>query len=208
MIRALWYEHYDTMLRALWCEHYDTSTMIRALWYKHYDTMLRALWCKHYDTMMRALWHYDTSTLIRALWYKHYDTMIRALWYEHYDTIIRAQALTWSTRQFEGPISPPGWNPPVPWAGRPCSERCKVSRSRLADECNVMQQICCMTPPGQVCQRLQKIRDVQNCICSPYMTVYSVIFLPQIPYIHLIYMVLANPSKYTQLPPYRVCLPM
>ena len=33
----------------------------------------------------------------------------------------------------------------------------------------------------------------QNRICTPYMTVYLVIFLPKIPYIHRIYMVLANP---------------
>ena len=38
----------------------------------------------------------------------------------------------------------------------------------------------------------------QNRIYTPYMTVYLVISLPKIPYIHRIYMVLANPS-YTQL---------
>jgi hypothetical protein len=34
----------------------------------------------------------------------------------------------------------------------------------------------------------------QNRIYTPYMTVYLVISLPKIPYIHRIYMVLANPT--------------
>jgi len=34
----------------------------------------------------------------------------------------------------------------------------------------------------------------QNRIYAPYMTVYTVISLPKIPYIHRIYMVLANPT--------------
>jgi len=34
----------------------------------------------------------------------------------------------------------------------------------------------------------------QNRIYTPYMTVYMVISLPKIPYIHHIYMVLANPK--------------
>jgi len=38
------------------------------------------------------------------------------------------------------------------------------------------------------------IRVGQNCIYTPYMTVYLVISLPKIPYIHRIYMVLANPN--------------
>jgi hypothetical protein len=33
----------------------------------------------------------------------------------------------------------------------------------------------------------------QNRICAPYLTVYLVISLPKVPYIHRIYMVLANP---------------
>ena len=33
----------------------------------------------------------------------------------------------------------------------------------------------------------------QNRIYTPYMTVYLIISLPEIPYIHHIYMVLANP---------------
>jgi len=35
----------------------------------------------------------------------------------------------------------------------------------------------------------------QNRIYTPYMTVYLMISLPNIPYIHRIYMVLANPNK-------------
>ena len=37
-------------------------------------------------------------------------------------------------------------------------------------------------------------RVVQNRIYTPYMTVYLVISLPHVPYMHRIYMVLANPS--------------
>ena len=45
--------------------------------------------------------------------------------------------------------------------------------------------------------RIINIRRVgQNRIYVPYMTVYMVISLPKIPYMHRIYMVLANP-KYT-----------
>ena len=35
----------------------------------------------------------------------------------------------------------------------------------------------------------------QSRIYTPYMTVYMVISLPKLPYIHRIYMVLANPTK-------------
>jgi len=38
-----------------------------------------------------------------------------------------------------------------------------------------------------------KIRVGQNRIYTPYMTVYLAISLPKIPYMHRIYMVLANP---------------
>ena len=34
----------------------------------------------------------------------------------------------------------------------------------------------------------------QNRMYTPYMTVYLVMFLPKIPYVHRIYMVLANPT--------------
>jgi len=37
----------------------------------------------------------------------------------------------------------------------------------------------------------------QNRIYTPYMTVYLVVSLPKIPYIHRIHRVLANPSYYT-----------
>jgi len=39
------------------------------------------------------------------------------------------------------------------------------------------------------------IRVGQNRMYTPYMTVYLMISLPKIPYIHRIYMVLANPSN-------------
>ena len=38
------------------------------------------------------------------------------------------------------------------------------------------------------------VRVGQNRIYAPYMTVYLVISLPKTPYIHRIYMVLANPT--------------
>jgi hypothetical protein len=43
------------------------------------------------------------------------------------------------------------------------------------------------------CASLFINRVGQNRIYTPYMTVYLVIFLPKIPYIHRMYMVLANP---------------
>jgi hypothetical protein len=42
------------------------------------------------------------------------------------------------------------------------------------------------------------IRVGQNRIYTPYMTVYFVISLPEVPYIHRIYMVLANPRYYAR----------
>jgi len=39
------------------------------------------------------------------------------------------------------------------------------------------------------------VRVGQNRIYTPYMTVYLVISLPKLPYIHRIYMVLANPNS-------------
>ena len=41
------------------------------------------------------------------------------------------------------------------------------------------------------------LRVGQNRIYAPYMTVYLVISLPKIPFIHRIYMVLANPTYAT-----------
>jgi len=38
------------------------------------------------------------------------------------------------------------------------------------------------------------VRGGQNRIYAPYMTVYLVVSLPKIPYIHRIYRVLANPK--------------
>jgi len=39
-------------------------------------------------------------------------------------------------------------------------------------------------------------RVCQNCMYALYMTVYLVISLPKIPYIHRIYMVLANSTHF------------
>ena len=48
------------------------------------------------------------------------------------------------------------------------------------------------TLPSKVSSRMFRVG--QNRIYTPYMTVYFVISLPRIPYIHRIYMVLANPT--------------
>jgi hypothetical protein len=45
----------------------------------------------------------------------------------------------------------------------------------------------------ELCRGEDICRGGQNRIYIPYMTVYLVICLPKIPYIHRIYMVLANP---------------
>ena len=42
----------------------------------------------------------------------------------------------------------------------------------------------------------------QNRIYTPYMTVYLVTSLPKIPYIHRIYMVLANPTHHASPHPF------
>jgi len=46
---------------------------------------------------------------------------------------------------------------------------------------------------GQLCVQIGRVG--QDRIYTPYMTVYLVITLPQIPYMHRIYMVLANPTN-------------
>ena len=48
--------------------------------------------------------------------------------------------------------------------------------------------------------RRQMCRVGQNRIYTPYMTVYLVISLPKLPYIHRIYMVLANPANVAPFP--------
>jgi len=51
-------------------------------------------------------------------------------------------------------------------------------------------------PPGLVLTTDHISRVGQNHIYTPYMTVYLVISLPKIPYIHRVYMVLANPTYF------------
>jgi len=53
------------------------------------------------------------------------------------------------------------------------------------------------TTVPQLAHKLSPIiaRVGQNCIHTPHMTVFLVISLPKIPYIHRIYMVLANPNN-------------
>jgi len=56
----------------------------------------------------------------------------------------------------------------------------------------------CSTPlelKSQLETRSRKTMVGQNGISAPYMTVCMVISLPKTPYIHRIYMVLANPKK-------------
>jgi len=59
-----------------------------------------------------------------------------------------------------------------------------------------LQSVCGVNghPPCHELCRLQMCRVGQN-VYVPYMTVYLVISLPKIPYIHHIYMVLANPAN-------------
>jgi len=45
--------------------------------------------------------------------------------------------------------------------------------------------------------RCDIVRVGQNCIYAPYMAVYLVISLPKVPYVHRIFMVLANPRHWT-----------
>jgi hypothetical protein len=49
-------------------------------------------------------------------------------------------------------------------------------------------------PSRVLCSVIMRVG--QNRIYTPYMTVYLVNSLPKIPYIHRIYMVLANPSHH------------
>jgi len=55
--------------------------------------------------------------------------------------------------------------------------------------CNTQGSIICI---------LDMFRVGQNRIYTPYMTVYLVITLPEIPYMHRIYMVLANPKYFAR----------
>ena len=56
-----------------------------------------------------------------------------------------------------------------------------------------MSKSVCVSLSVCVCVCVCICRVGQNRIYTPYMTVYLVISLPKIPYIHRIYMVLANP---------------
>ena len=62
---------------------------------------------------------------------------------------------------------------------------------------NVCTRYTWFNPSHKKLERRTKamLRVGQNRIYAPYMTVYLVISLPKIPYIHRIYMVLANPSN-------------
>ena len=48
---------------------------------------------------------------------------------------------------------------------------------------------------GQNHTYIRIYRVGQNCIYTPYMTVYLVFFLPKLLYTHRVYMVLANPTR-------------
>jgi len=63
-----------------------------------------------------------------------------------------------------------------------------------ACECHKSHLLRCQGPTH--CHKHCSIRVGQNRKYTPYLTVYVVVFLPGIPYIHriYIYMVLANPS--------------
>ena len=65
------------------------------------------------------------------------------------------------------------------------------SAKTVPGNCSVCATNTCATKPDI-------IRVGQNRIYTPYMTVYFVISLPEVPYIHRIYMVLANPRYYAR----------
>jgi hypothetical protein len=79
----------------------------------------------------------------------------------------------------------------------------KVGADRACVMCNSVQQNQNKEEQGAIAVQTEKvgegvlpscmIRVGQNRIYTPYMTVYLVISLPKTPYIHRIYMVLANP---------------
>jgi len=57
-----------------------------------------------------------------------------------------------------------------------------------------LQKLCSYRGTARIRGHITRVG--QNRIYTPYMTVYLVISLPKIPYIHRIYMVLANPTHY------------
>jgi len=59
---------------------------------------------------------------------------------------------------------------------------------------------------GTDVKKFISIRVGQNRIYAPYMTVYMVISVPKIPYMHYIYMVLANPTQQTLCPHLCLCV--
>ena len=78
------------------------------------------------------------------------------------------------------------------------SKHCRPCHSRHCAECfqTLLLLVCSLSSSThRATYRAQHIGRVgQNRIYAPYMTVYLVISLPKIPYIHRIYMVLANPT--------------
>jgi hypothetical protein len=78
-----------------------------------------------------------------------------------------------------------------------CVCKCaSVRASGRVRETVCMMLLVCRQGGTAMCnvQSTAMCRVGQNRICTPYMTVYLVVFLPKLPYIHRICMVLANPS--------------
>jgi len=69
-----------------------------------------------------------------------------------------------------------------------CVRACVCACVRAYESVRVCSCVCCE------CACLCMCRVGQNRIYTPYMTIYLVISLPKLPYIHRIYMVLANPK--------------
>jgi hypothetical protein len=80
-------------------------------------------------------------------------------------------------------------------------ERCKAQHihimKKMSQNDPLLQKAGNFQPYVLYCNRTvfyRMYRVGQNRIYTPYMTVYLMIFLPNLPYVHCIYMVLANPT--------------
>jgi hypothetical protein len=75
---------------------------------------------------------------------------------------------------------------------------CVASTMTCGHRMHVSHALMYSPPPNLSRQKHTKhitCRVGQNLVYTPYMTVYLMISLPTIPYIHRIYMVLANPNS-------------
>jgi len=80
-----------------------------------------------------------------------------------------------------------------------CSQQLPNTTSVWCQLCLVSAKPCTLVTSYPCCGVKQCMYRVgQNCIYTPYMTVYMVNSLPKIPYTHRIFMVLANPNDFSE----------